>query len=589
MSTTAPLPLPTTANIQQDVRAPETPFKFDDENCTFKALITAHQAEIDKCTLRREYRKHRVNVKEKRERKELLADETIIPDRTIDQNIRSEKVPYIRYIEQTATVLAFHDPAAPTLNFEGLSDWTTMLFRHGHWKLPWFKLIDTILTHGGGSVELIFNDKAPGKAVVEFIRRENLILPQRARSIDSCLRIGREYELTKHQFSTLARELSFNDKVTAKINDIYKNRDEFIKIYKLYGRDKSGIVYNFWLAPENIGADDYLRAPTVHFSGELSSAEPDPLTGLPQPPNPIPATKYPIYFFPYHVEEDETLLEIQGRAALDLHCQEARTSLLSATVNGATRASRFYPTRKLSAPGDTPSNDSLFVLKHGHVFEGEFDIFQPNWPNTIALSIDQALATRKAQEIGQTDFAAMNRQDTAKTATELVQAQQTAESLNSVNISLFAEICLELYLDWWNIILSQALAGAVPIPPELADPAVLSSPSLTATMAADAQVVKRAQRAQQYAQYFPAVANSPYALPFLESMLKELFPQEFAQWKQAADAANQTTQLLGQAGEALMNVPAEAIPVEQHEQYKQLLNGIQAATGASPAAAPAMA
>jgi len=562
-----------------DVREPEVPFKYTDENAIFQTMVTGYNDEITRCTRRRELRKNRISVKELRDKDQILNDETVIPARTIDTNIRREKAPYVKFIEQATAVLAFTDPNVPNQNYSALQAWHTDLIRVGDWKMPHFLNIDAILLHGGGYLEVVFDATKPSMSSVEYVRRDCLIIPPGTEDLQACTRIYRKFRITKQQFKELSTKYAFDAAQAAKLGEHVKNDDKFLEIYKAFMKDKNGIVFLAWRGPEGSTCDDWLVAPRPLDLGIYEIVQTQTPNGVTTKPQPTPIKEYPIIFFPYHVEEDEVILDVQGRAALDLHVQDALTSLWSGTVNGTTRASRFYPTRKAAA-GETPKNKELFELKHGHVFEGDFSIFQPAYPNNIAVSVAQALAVNKSQEMGSVDYAAMNRQDTAKTATELNLAQQEADSLGGVNISLYSRCNLKVESLRWRIIISQIrtdmMMGVLPekwrIKPPAMDTNVLLSPSLVLTMAADAQVVRRAQRMSKFQQNWPLVANTPFALPYLKSMLSDMFPDEYPLWLQAVGEADQGKQMLGTALDMMSKMSMQNVPQPMAQQMVEFMN-----------------
>jgi len=576
-----------------DTLQPDSPFKYADEQKTLDALLVTHSDEQTRVDRRRTVRKNRINVAELRNRqdKPILSDENVIPDRTVDMNIRSEKGPYVAYVEKPTVILDFSDASLPNKNLSPLAVWHTSLIRQGDWKLPKFLAIDSVLLHGASYKEVVFAPDSPSRSVEEYIRREDLIFPEKTKNIQACGRIYRRYEITRSQLTDLATKFQFNPAQVAHIQERSKNKTEASYIYKSYIRNDQGIVHVAWTADTTLGCTDWLKEPVPLQLGLFDIVEQE---GLPPQITPRPIRVFPVIVTPYHVEEDEIILEVQGRASLDINDQDALTSLMSATVNGTVRASRFYPTRK-PGPGATPKNEELFQLRHGFLYEGEFSTFQPSYPNNIAVSIAQVLQSRKAQQIGMTDYAAMNRQDTRKTATELSLAQQTAAELTGPNISLFSLCEFKVEFLRWEIILSGVrMETALNLPiekrhfkvPANIPPEVFKSSTLVISMAADAQVVRRAQRESKFLENWPIVAQTPYALPYLETMLSDMFPEDFPGWKEQIGQANQQvtalTDLLNQAGQAIMNVPATAIAPDQQQSYAALLDNISQATSPQP-------
>lgn len=566
-----------------DTTAGSPTFEYSHEKKVFQTVAGDHEAEVTAVARRRWVRKNRISLKEARDKGQILSDEMVIPDRTVDSNIRIEKSPYAKYIEGSTTVLSFEDPSYPQQNLQPLAVWHAGISRVGSWKLPHFFAHDALLLHGAAYMEVVYDQNAPSHSVREYIRREDLIFPKGTRNFQACGRVYRRYETTKANLNALSKQFQFDTVQLEKIKTAVKSSTEAIQIYKAFMRNDDGVLYIAWMADEKFACSDYLKKPTLAQLGLFVESN-----GMAVP---APLTQIPIFVLPYHVEEDEEILDIQGRAALDIHVQDCLQSLWSGTTNGVTRASRFYPTRKLPLPGqEVPRSSESPVLQHGVIFEGDIDTFQPAWPNSIAVLAAQSLSSKKAQEIGATDYAAGNRQDTRKTATELTMAKEQADDLSGPGISLYSMCMLEMELLGWRIVKSGILVEHLNnVPPEKRKfkyPAsvpieVILSPSLNVSMAADMQVVRRAQRQSRFLEHWPIVANTPFAIPYLETFLQETFPEEFVLWKQAVGQADQRvtgmTELLKNTLQFLQQMPPEALPPEQHQPFAQLLNTIEQA------------
>lgn len=586
----APAIFPTVnVSVQQDLPAAQTP-DFAGWNKVFTKQIqdfdTPSRGEKEKVRLRRDFRRNHVNVKDERERGALLQDETRIPDRTIETNLRRGKAPRVKYLTQTSTVLSFVDPAQPDANFEQLSSYYTDINRRTGWQTEWLYLSDAIELHGAGYLEVFFDPTTDIKSKVEYIQRDHLIYPEGTKSLNSCASILRRFDITKETFDEFAKRYGFDESQAQKIREYYKAREEFTQIHRAYLRI-NGVINVAWIGNGSVSLDNWLKPPEPY---DIGLRRRDEMTGTFLP---IPVTECPIFVFPFDLEEDCDILKVQGRASLDLHVQEAIGAILTAVVNGSVRAAGLYPTRKPSPDDPTPArNQEAMVLKHGNVYHGDFTFGKLEWPSAVAVSIAQFIRTNNAQQAGGVDFAAMNRADTAKTATELSLAQQAADELSSSSITLFALCCLRVELLRWQIWLSQVASGLSPAPafaqPTPAQdgtqlpPAIdIFSPSLIPTMSADQQVVRRAADASKRIQYFPYVQGTPYQLPFIESMLKEAFPKEFTMWQQQVSAINQlqtaaqqSLQLIAHSFEILRSIKAEAIPPEDRENYAKFLNSL---------------
>lgn len=548
-------------------------FSYEAESVIFDSLIADHEEEMRRVEARRDARRHDVDVRQMRAKSELLPDETVIPDHTIDQTIRSERPAMIRFLEGSTTVLTFMNRRVMAANYEPLDNWTTMLFRPPGWKLVQHKLIDGRALHGGGALERVYSKAAPGRAVSEYIRREDLILPRNTRDIQSCARVARRYELTKEGFRSLARANGFDPAAVLRILADNSTKTELLRIYKWFIRDEQSRLNVAWAADKCLGLSTYLKPPMPHMSGVLTvqrDLQNNPIVSAAQ------STKIPIYYFPYDIQEDETLLEVPGRAKLDLPTQEAITALFSSFVNGSSRAAGFYAYRKPSPTGDPQT--TVPILKHGHVVEGEIGTFQPTWPSTQMLSGVQALRVAKAQETGRTDFASMSRQDTAKTATELNFASKEAELLSSTSVSVLSECYLQYYLDWWEVIKSHINAGQITPPESFAQLGIdINDPDLFAVMSADAQVIKRSQIEERMLKYYSLTIGTPMQEPMFQDIMAMIFPDRIARWRQESAKNDVKTQTLQMTMQALQNMPAElvaSLPPQLQQAFMQIITNI---------------
>lgn len=568
----------------QDVAKPKTVL-FQDWTKVFQSICSDFATqERDKCQRRRDFRRNHVNVMAERQKGTLLADETRIPDRTIETNIRRDKSPLVQLLTKPTTVLSFMDAEQPNIDFAPLANHYTQLNRTTGWQFEWLYLIDALELHGAAYMEVFFDPEHPLSSRVEYVRRDHLIFPLVARSLDANSCILRRYEITKEQFESFAADKSFDPIQTEKVRSHYAERTELIILHRVLMK-LNGVVHVAWIGNNDSVIDDWLMVPQPYDIGLRRLA----MDGISY--EPVELRTYPVFVFPMDLEEDEEILKIQGRASLDLHVQEALGALITSICNCSVRASGLYPTRKPNPNGDPPGrNQETFAFRHGHIVDGDFTFGKLEWPNAIAVSIAQFLRTHNASQSGGIDWAAMNRADTAKTATELTMAREESDALKSMSTVLFAICTLRVELLRWQIWLSQIASGQKD-QPKLGLQIVngqpveinLFSPTLIPTLSAEQQVIKRAEQQTKYIQYLPLIANTPYALPMVESMLMSAFPQEFPLWQQQVGVMQQvqqqqqqTNELLMHAFQVLRSVKLEAVAEADRPAFAQFLNNLGA-------------
>lgn len=517
-------------------------FDFTKEKARYDKIIADFENEKNKVTKRRELRENRKNVLEERQKKVILEDETIIPDRTINTNIRVGRGPYIAYLTQAKRLLIITQIDAPQISIEPLELWFTRGMRYPDWKTPWIRAIDGFHTHGGTAIEVMYDPEKPLNVSWECVPREHLIFPCKTRDIQACPHLLRAYELTTLQLEEFSEKHGFDPAATKEVLDKFSSKEDFIIVYRVLCK-KNGIVYNAWYTKEY--TQSWLRAPEVHniglFDFETSVLQqPDITTGLPLYLSPIwdeikpslatpkPLRLYPIYWISYEITENETLLEAQGRVALDLHVQEALTHLLTNTVNATRRASSMYP-HVVNDPTNDPGNGELQPLRPGMIYPRELGFIEFPWPNNIILAVMQAMRIEKSQEAGHSDFAAMARKDANKTATEMELAATESQNSVTADMDVYSSPVLKILALCFEIARHQAIMGLCKRPP---NPELLLG-DYNLVPAGDVEVVKRAEDKQNAKEFFNIVQGTPAAEKVLFFLIERFFPDQADEWKLA--------------------------------------------------------
>ena len=389
-------------------------FEYRKERERFDDIIAKWADETRKVKNRREIRENKRNVQEERKKGTILSDETIIPDRTVNTNIRRSRGPFVNYVTKGQKILLFSSIDRPGVRVESLEEWFATGMRYPGWKAPWIRAIDSMHTHGGCAMEVVADPNKPFHCCVEYIPRESLLFPLGTKNIQAQPRILRCFEFTVLELEEFTAKYGFSEAEVKKIMDKYQDKDDYIKVYRALMK-KDGIVYNAWYNNE---CDDWLKPPVPHDIGlfdfdKQTLLAPTP-EGVPlmqssiwpevkeQFAIPLQLKEYPIFWLPYEITENEVILEGQGRVALDLHVQEALTELFSSTVNAANRASKLYASAA-SEPGSDPELRELGAIKPGMVMSHGVNFQQFPWPNPIILAVIQALNLTNAEDAGNTD------------------------------------------------------------------------------------------------------------------------------------------------------------------------------------------
>lgn len=485
-----------------------------------------------------------INIKALRDKQELKADQYLLPVRTIESNIRREQPAYINYLKQSRRLLIFKDIVEPLRVTTSLEDEFSRGMTYSGWEIPQFKCIDGSQTHGWDAVEVVFDETKPLHVGIEHVGNDRLIFPVDAINIQDCEIICKLVTVTSKQLKRLAKDFQFSPIEIQKLLDLQSEnkKEATINIYKKFCKYEN-IVYVSWFS---LKCDDWLKAPDKLYLGrnqlettviEVPVPTIDPITGQPtvvmQPQTqqnwvPVNESLYPIFILPYNETEQFKIVSHKGRVFLDKPKQEAKTANLSQFLNGCQRGSTLYPSPKT---GYEKTAKEVETIKLGDSLIPPFpiDYFTPPYPDAVMLSLQQYLDTYDSQEIGQINFAALNRKDSRKTATEVSAAQQEASQLSSVQLTLFSTFIREVYTFAWEIVKSRAAQEKIVflVDQETGRNDIESVNRLYDIRAAgDVDVVKRSELIQQYKEFWPVIANTPLANIFLSRLVRLIFPDE---------------------------------------------------------------
>ena len=594
-----------------------TDFDFSKEKAKYDLIITDWTAEAEKTAVRRELCANKRNVLQEQNDKKILSDETIIPDRTIDLNIRRGSTQYVQFVTKARRLLIMTNNQEPQKPTESLELWFTRGMRYPKWKIAWFKLIDSMMLHGGSALEVVYDPSKPFNCGIEVIPRARLLMPLKTTDIQANPCLLRSYDITTIQLDEFAERYGFNSVAVKAIRDRYTDQTVFRTVYRILSK-KDGIVYNAWYSQDY--STGLLRDYRIHDIGlyegitpEIAAAAlqsdwnekrmkvitpspmqmemiPDPmmenipgLSGMSEVlPSlqeqrsttelilaPMKLKEYPISWFSYSITEVEELLEEQGRASLDLHVQEALTHLLTNTVNSSTRASAIYGSAKLE-PGQDAGLQELGKIKPGVILSRDITFFQPPWPSAIILSVLQALDVRKANESGNTDFAATARKDANKTATEMQLATEQSVEQAGIKTEMFSSAFLDTYALCFLVATHQAIFLLCDRP---SDPSLLFG-SYNLQPAGDIEIVKREEDKNNAKEFFNIIRGTPAADKLLVFLLEHFFPDQAEEWTAALNQGSKDQLILAMT-EVLQTIPRDELSSEQSEQLDSIISAAQ--------------
>lgn len=569
-------PDPSAANLP-NITAPlsddyEKIFTFSKAEVYLRRLIKEWDDEITETDVRRKTRDLEIDVDQLRKSGELEEDETFIPVRVIDTNIQREQPPFINYLKNSRRIATFNclsDPKRDTQRLEmDYTQGTTYL----NWEIPHYRTLDGAQTHGWAASEVVFDTSKPLHVAVESIEHDKLIFPCTILDLQQSPLVLRAYDITKLKLEQFVKQYGFSAEQVNTILDTVKDttkENETLRIYKKYCKYE-GVVYVAWFSLER-GVNDWLKAPEKYYIGirhkemvetMVEQIVVDPMTGLPTTQQ-VPQQEeqwtdtdlelYPIFLLPYRETEKPKIFDHKGRVYLDENKQEAHSAILSAFVNGLTRASNIYASpEKEDGTGSSLKELQNIKLRPNRILNNPMRLWSPNYPDPMVLNALQYFDVSNSQETNQVNFAAMNRQDSRKTAREITAAQEQQSLINSVQLTLFSTYVRSVYSFMWLIVQSQALQDKISflliekqrpvINPVTQQPVIneqTGQPQIETywendydsiqqvydvRAAGDVDYIKRQEKIQQMMQDWPVIQQTPLRDRFLADMLRLKYP-----------------------------------------------------------------
>lgn len=556
---------------------------------------------------RRNIRNITVDVQDLRVRGKLKANETFIPIRTIDTNIKREQPPYIAYLKQSRRLAIFKSPGnqVPKHLIERLEAEFTRVCTYLAWELDHFKALDGSQTHGWDFIEVCYDGDLPGAVRFEHVGHDNLIFPLDAKDIQTCECIIRNYSVTTCQLKNFVISHGFNqDEVdnliektntTGGSNSGAHNHDNQHEVQKVMFRYEN-CVYVFWYHKD---CKDYLTPVKklflgVRYSELQTSLQPDPTTGIPMPIEEEiwideEETQFPYEILLYDENEEPKIRDHKGRVYKDMYKQEASCAIWSSFVNGCLQASNIQAAPKNVSDGSASPHQTSTIIEHGKIWSDPMEFFHVPYPEPIMLQATQALDTQNQQETNQLSFAVNNRKDSRKTAEEIKSATQQQGLLSGVQVTLFSTYVRGFCTKAWRIIRSQALQGKIEFLP-IYDPNTgqftgnqieILAHKYDIYAAGDTDVIEREEKLTRMKQDWPVIAQTPLAIKFLGDILKTAYPDEGENYAAMLEQGTQQIDILKATATALAGIVLDGstgqVRPEFAEHSQQLMQILQQA------------
>lgn len=620
-------------------------FDFGQARVHLDRLIQDWHTEVEDSEVRRKTRDIEVDIEGLRQKGDLDEDETLIPVRVIDTNITREQPPYINYLKNSRRICTFRSLDNPDTDPQLIEQEFARGMTYPGWETSHFKCLDGGQTHGWATIEVVFDTDKPLNVGLEYVAHDELFWPRTVKDIQDSPRMVRAYDVTITKLKSWVRDYGFDLAQVSTIVDPVKNtqkEQETRRIYKLYFK-KEGVVYIAWFALTD-GVKDWLKKPAKLFLGikhkvqktktELQPQQQqsvDPMTGqvmvsTVNVPVEVPyedwedsdIKMYPIFVLPYRETEKPKVVDHKGRVFLDENKQEAQTAILSGFVNGLTRASNIYGSPS-QEDGTGASLKELEDIKMcgGRMLSKPINFWSPPYPDPMVIKAMQYFDTANSEETNQVNFAAMNREDSRKTAREISAAEQQQQLLNSVQLTLFSTHIRSIYGFAWLIVQSQALQSNIifllkqqqrpqmMMGQQLPDPNNPAQPLMETyyendfetigqtwelRAAGDVDVVQRQEKIQQMMQDWPVISQTGLATRFLSDLMRLKYPDVGDQYAQIIESTSSIEQMQGMivgmgtimAGMVQQHPEMmQTIPPEQQQQIMQLIQQSQQMATAS--------
>lgn len=608
-------------------------FDYTDAIIRLKALHQKWSGEETETTRRRMLRNIDINPKALRDSGKLRPDETIIPIRMVDTNIRREQPAYINYLKGSQRLSIFKCIDDVKLDCQNIESEFTSGMQYVGWETPHFKVLDGSQTHGWDSVEVVYDASKPLHVSIEQVGHENLFFGLESLKTDSCEILIRKYSFSQMQLKTSVSEFGFVEQQVELLLDKTKGSpteiDNNIPVYKILFKYKhpetaKTCVYVAWYSDKD-GCTDWLKVPTKLYLGRRKQVQvmvdvPNPVhqklkATLPldgsigisplipetiQQPQmqwqDIDETEFPIFLLPYSETEQQTIISHKGRVFFDQYKQEAVTSIASGFTNALNRASNVYGSVANSDPGRTAAPKQLDTsLEHGKIYDTKIDFWGHNYPDPMTLNALQYFSVQNSEETGQTSFAVNNRQDSRKTAAEINTANQQQQLLSGVQVSLYSTFLRQVYSFVWLIVQSQALQDKIKfLQIEQQIPNMMSQQGFKVIKvnnktiiglqydiraAGDVDVIQRAETRQKMQTDYPVLATTSLASAFLQEYVRLSYPSMADKWIPILQQGDQVKQIISKLADMVMSLTSPqdllSLPSEAKQDIAQTLQAAQ--------------
>jgi len=226
-------------------------FDFEQAEKEFKKLVGDWDSKVtNHAAIRRNMRTVQVDIDALQSEGKLKADETLIPIRVIDANIKMEQPTYIAYVKQSRRLAVFKAISNYQIDSKRKqvveAEFTTALSYNG-WEKWVYRVVDGGQLHGFCCAEVTLDTAKPGHVSIVAHEHENVIFSLKAKDLESQPFVIVRIVTTVSKLKDIAEAYGFNKEIVAAIEEKLKDKEleEEVKIYKAFIK-YGGVVYVAW-------------------------------------------------------------------------------------------------------------------------------------------------------------------------------------------------------------------------------------------------------------------------------------------------------------------------------------------------------
>lgn len=580
----------------QTEELPEELFFYTKAKTSIISLMSTWSMAFTEVEMRRKERYVEVDIEALRQQGAISKDQTLIPDRVIDGNIRRELADIMAFLNAGYRLGIFECKSQPNIDTRQLEDEVTKGLTYNGWYTEFEKTADGTGLHGFDYLEVVFDTSKPLHVGFEHVGTDCLYFNRKVEDIQDSEWLIRKYEIPVFRLEQdFVTKFGFNAEQVAMITESFKEtrRNDVVTINKGYFKYQD-ITYVCWFGDATGKTTDWLKAPEKLRLGIWEDSQNiDPMTGKPV------RVESDIHFFPilrnlYRNDEQKPLVAHKGRGFLDAPQQEANTAIISGFVNMTTRSQSIYASPDLD-DGESAEIKVLDVeLEPDGIYNRKMNFWNTPAPDVMLLQALGILDNRNSLQSGQVSFAAANRKDSRKTAKELNLAEDQQSKITSIGLAGFSEFLRGVLEIAWRIIQSQAIDNKIKLllieqqtvklgipQSEFVNNIEVISQEFDIRPAGDTDVIEAQAEQQKMQQDWPVVQTVPgLKQVFLEDYLKLRYPKHSDQYVQAMKAGDPGKALVKSLGAALVGMtehPDEIASMgpENKQQLQQLEQNAQ--------------